>query len=503
MLKLNTLLPCFLLLLCVIIYQSCTKIDNTVLGLGIVNGLDGILTKDTILEVETQTVEDLDTARIVAYNYLDSANLFPSITSDNMVIGNIYDPQFGSTNAQLFFELSPPFFPYYITGTPDSIRVDSAVLILSCNSIYGDTAKSMNIRVYEIDKNSNIDPSIIYPSNYPALSNLVKGNLIGMVNNLDLTTINDSVNNRFENTTNQIRIKLSNAVADKFIKQYDSFYTYNNITNYRTQVKGFYVETSGGNALLNLSLNSSNTKLALYYNSSTTGATKRDTSVANFTYVFNRTIGAANFVKNDRSGSEILQHLNKPNDSLVYVQTSPGTKVNIQIKGLKNFPNKIIHRAELLASAAPDPINFANVFNLITPPNYILLYVYDSVNKLNRTIPKDFVLSQSIGYSILSTNSGILNYVSTPEYSALPTYTFNITRYFQGIVNKKDSLYSFRMVAPGNFNLNFRTIQNGTEYPILIKPTDANTHGNGRVRLGGGNHSKYKMKVRVVYSNLN
>ena len=56
MLKLNTLLPCFLLLLCVIIYQSCTKIDNTFLGLGIVNGLDGILTKDTILEVETQTV---------------------------------------------------------------------------------------------------------------------------------------------------------------------------------------------------------------------------------------------------------------------------------------------------------------------------------------------------------------------------------------------------------------------------------------------------------------
>ncbi|MCX8481573.1 MAG: DUF4270 family protein, partial [Sediminibacterium sp.] len=283
---------------------------------------------------------------------------------------------------------------------------------------------------------------------------------------------------------------------------YDSFYTYNNITNYRTQVKGFYIETSGGNALLNLSLNSTNSKLALYYNSSTTGATKRDTSVANFTFVFNRTIGAANFVKNDRNGSEILQHLNKPNDSLVYVQTSPGTKVNIQIKGIKNFPNKIIHRAELLAFAAPDPINFTNVFNLITPPNFILLYLYDSANKLNRTIPKDFILSQNIAYSLISTNSGILNYISTAEYNLLPTYSFNITRYMQGIVNKKDSLYAFRMVAPGNFSLNYRTIQNGTEYPILIKPTDANIHANGRVRLGGGKHSKYKMKVRVVYSNI-
>ncbi|MCX8481893.1 MAG: DUF4270 family protein, partial [Sediminibacterium sp.] len=182
------------------------------MGFGIVNGLDGKQTLDTILEVETQTVDDLDTARIVAYNYLDSASIFPTISSDNMVIGNIYDPQFGNTNATLFYELSPPFFPYYITGTPDSINVDSAVLILSCNSIYGDTTKPMNISVYEIDRNSNIDPTLVYPSNYPALSNLAKGNLIGSINNLNLTTINDSVNNRFENTTNQIRIKLKTLV---------------------------------------------------------------------------------------------------------------------------------------------------------------------------------------------------------------------------------------------------------------------------------------------------
>jgi hypothetical protein len=68
--------------------------------------------------VITDTYDDQDTIRV-----------YKSDTHALGVINN--DPIFGKSNASLFFEVAANGYPYFMTGTKDSIKVDSAVLILS------------------------------------------------------------------------------------------------------------------------------------------------------------------------------------------------------------------------------------------------------------------------------------------------------------------------------------------------------------------------------------
>jgi hypothetical protein len=65
----------------------------------------------------------------------------------------------------------------------------------------------------------------------------------------------------------------------------------------------------------------------------------------------------------DKSASEAAKHFtttSKP-DSLVYVQTSPGSYVRVRIPGLQALSNRIIHRAELIAEQVPDDANLLTI----------------------------------------------------------------------------------------------------------------------------------------------
>ena len=89
-------------------------------------------------------------------------------------------------------------------------------------------------------------------------------------------------------------------------------------------------------------------------------------------------------------------------------------------------------------------------------------------------------------------------------YSNVATYNFNVSRYVQGLIARKDSLFDFRLYAPVNDSIKF--VQ---PYPYnKIQTTDylSTSLGNqpaiGRVRLGGGSHSKFRMRLRIYYTNL-
>lgn len=133
---------------------GCTRITSTELGGGLIPPIDGVLTKDTILDVITDTYEELDTARIYR--------------SDEQVIGAITnDPLFGKTTASLYFEVTPPVAPFAIPGNKDSIVVDSAVLVLSYKGLFGDSTQPLRITVSEIAQSSKLDRGRAYPVNYP------------------------------------------------------------------------------------------------------------------------------------------------------------------------------------------------------------------------------------------------------------------------------------------------------------------------------------------------
>jgi hypothetical protein len=478
-----------------ILSSACTRVSNSELGLGLLPSLDAINTKDTIIEVETETVDIPDS--LIVYG------------SDNHILGEINnDPLFGTTKATMFFQLLPDFFPYFIQGSKDSIIADSAVLTLKFAGFYGDSSKPVKINLHQIDPSTPLDITKYYPANYPESFGIKPGVALANPITLNIARVGDSVINRYEASQFQVRIKLLDKYARMFIKEFDSNNAYRSDTTLRKFFPGFALSidpSANKNVLLRFNMLDTNTRLALYYKSnlSSTGlAGKIDTTFVKMRFRLSAN-GYANFIKRDRTGSEVSKRIGKANDSLVFVQTSPGTGVKIKIPALKTFSNRIIHRAELIAEQVPDDANLNTIEKQMLAPNYLFLAAYDPNNsKVLRSVPNDYqTLANSEAFLRFG---GFLTNKSLNGYERVATYNFNITRYVQGVISRKDSTFDFRISAPVNDSIRYippypnNTIA-GVEY---ITSSTSNQPAIGRVRLGGGRHSRFKMRIRIYYSDL-
>lgn len=474
---------------------GCTRITSTELGGGLIPPIDGVLTKDTLLSVITDTYEELDTVRI----YKTDVHVVGAITND---------PLFGRTSASMFFEMTPSFYPFSIPGNKDSVVIDSAVLILSYNGFYGDSTSPLRLTVSEIAQSTPLKRNRNYPVNFPAADPInIAGPLAAPVN-VDIRRLGDSVKNRYENARNQIRIRLRNDVAQRFIKTYDSTNAYKSDSIFRTFFAGFALtadQSAPANALLRINLGDTNTKFALYYSSSSTGATKRDTSVSYFN--FNTLVnGEANFVTRNRTGSQVANYIttasNPRSDSMVYVQASPGTFVRVRIPGLASLSNRIIHRAELIAEQVPDDANLLTIDQQMSPPRYLLLSVFKPATNAKYNIPNDYIFSQE-GPNIQDFG-GFAFFKSTQGYNRVTSYNFNLSRYVQGIVSRGDTSHLLQISAPVNDSLFYSNPYPQVTAPFLyyLNPSIGNDPANGRVRLGGGTHSRFRMRLRIVFSRI-
>jgi hypothetical protein len=183
------------------------------------------------------------------------------------------------------------------------------------------------------------------------------------------------------------------------------------------------------------------------------------------------------------------------------VQTSPGTYATVRIPGLSTFPNSLIHRAELITEQAPenDP-----VITTMAPPRYMLLSAYDSARKLKINVPNDFEIdaSNGINYEYFG---GLLIY-KTVGTGRVATYKFNISRYVQGIITRKDKNHMLMLSAPSNDSLSY-----SPPFPLVAQPRTyyitpgiSNNTADGRVRLRGGSTPANvdRMRLRIIYSRL-
>ena len=480
--------------LMLMVIMSCTKVPSTELGAGLIPNIDGVITKDTILDVITDTYMENDSVRVYK--------------NDNHVLGSITnDPLFGKTTASMYFELAPPFFPFAIPGAKDSIRVDSAVLILSYKYAYGDTSKPLKLTVSEIDPATPLISNYNYAANYPAAYTFrTKGTLADPVT-ISISRLKDSVNNRYERASHQIRIKLRSDVARRFINTYDTTNAYRTDSAFKSLFAGFALtvdQAAPANALIHINLADTNTKFALYYNSSSAGATVRDTAVSYFR--FNSfSGGSANLIARNRVGAEIAKYTATTNksDSIVYVQSGPGAYVRLRIPGLKGLSNRIIHKAELIAEQVPDDANLFTTEAYMTPPRYLLLSAIDTAENRKYNIPNDYIFSPNQGPNKSNFGGSLLS-KSVPGYSKIAAYSFDMSRYVQGIVTRKDPVYTLRLSAPANDSILYREPypQVAAVQVYYLSPQDGNDVGNGRVRLGGGTHTRFRMRLRIIFSRI-
>lgn len=480
-----------------IINGGCTKLDTTKLGGDLLPVVDNINTfADTILINSTQGY------------FNDTTEVLPT---ENHALGRINnDPLFGKTEANIFFQVKPRTYPFYFGNAGDTlIAADSVVLCMSYKGSWGDTLLPQQLEVREIvDANFRDSVNTRRDVNYQPATGALLGSISIVPKDIDDTV-------RFahgkDSSVNQIRIKLSDAFRDYLFSR-DSSST-NTSTNafksdslFRRSFNGFAVKAVGAasNSIMYINLSEAATRLEVHFRKKTTGTGKVDT-VYNALFVSpgnNINIaasGTANNIIRSRAGTPS----NTPSLTEHYLQTSPGTYVNLSIPALTGMPNRIIHRAQISIEQVPDnPVTDA----VFTVPPFMYLDLKDTSNTPPTWKPIYFDLNPSNlydpdfknGYPYFPTTIDF-NYfggaakTKTGPVGQIKYYDFNITRYIQQLVTKHTPNYTMRLWPA--YNISY------PQYRPLVIPF-RNPVAYGRIKIGSGSNPDYKMRLIIIYSNI-
>jgi hypothetical protein len=482
--------PAFVLLIVsfFIVLFSCKKINEpTELGGDILP--DNLNTFELSLNTVTKNLLTNDSARVNYY--------------DQVALGDINDPEFGNVHANFCLSFASPVYGSYpFLPKMDTIHtIDSVVLSLAYSGAYGDTLGNgvQNISVYEIDPGSTFRPDTSYRYNDPASD--FSGTLLG-TKTYTITRLKDTqyikepgdTGANFTKYANVVRVRLNNSLGTK-LASFDTTSGSSNAGYYSDSVfrklfKGLAVKSANsGNALAYFDLASANTKLTIYHRYK---LGSRDTTVAvsfahpvypknNSTYQG----GQSNFV-NVQPGASWASALNNTAADKVYIQSSPsGSYASIVIPFLDTLSNKVIHRAEIIATRVASAGD-----NIFTPPPRLLL-------DRRRVAAKDSSLIFEKDLQIGSDLS--IGYGSFGGTLSNNAYRFNITRYVQGIITKQERIDTLRLWAP------LEAFESNAVYYSPNSPIPVNTRvAEGRVVLAGGTYPdpKTRLRLRIVYSNL-
>lgn len=492
----------------VYIISSCTKFDTTTIGGDLLPEVDNINTfADTLDIIASQG----DTCLGVDY---DSTKMS---LSENHLLGHISDDGLmGATDAELYMQLKPNFYPYFIGAYRDTIvKPDSVVLCLSYKGCWGDSSTPMTFQVFDVpntqhglwDSITQYNPISYRPAQGNPLSNPTTFTLSQLSNYKKFGIKGDSVNN-------QIRIKLNDNFRDLLFSRDSSStnYTKNAFYNdslFRLFNNGFMIKATSGNALTYIDLfQDGKTRLELHYSkknkTSDTSYSALDTTYS-FWYFKSgldgslvRNSSLSNYIKRQNRPLPIADTVNGNQE--IWLQTTPGTYAMLKIPKLDSLSNRIIHRAEIEIQEVAD----ASQSTVFTPPSFLYLDLLDSVyakkykpiyHDLNPNTFYDpdykntaypfFPGGGRIDYSYFG---GFLRKRGTQAY-----YNINITRYVQQLVTNKGNNYKMRLFPAHSFRY--------SQYsPYFLEY--GNSLANGRIKVGGGNNPNpnYKMRLRIVYS---
>jgi hypothetical protein len=474
-----------------ILLVSCKKInESTSLGGDLIPVVDNINTFDTTLDV-------------LVYN-----DTF-SLTNDSTRYNNSYthflgqinnDPFFGKTDAKLFLELKPSTYKYTFSNKPDSLHIDSVVLVLDYVETFGDTTVPQTVNVYEIDNASDFRYDTAYKIR---VNNIAKAGFLGS-RTFQPLLLNDSIKAYKDTTANQLRIRLDDSFGQRLLNYDTSSANGAYITDsaFRSKFKGFALESVSGNAIMGFNLSGANTKLAIYYkdDNGDSPVEKWDTTVAYFKFSENQLSASSSYIVRDYAGTPLAAAVdgNTISDNLVYIQSAPGSFATIKVPGLAGLNNRIVHRAELIMEQVYD------INDTIFPPTSLYLDAYDPSVSTYRIIPYDVSFGQTgvpnlaaFGSSPFNTKDGAGNNIKS--------WHFNITRYVQHVVNDTEPVYDFRLSEPLYVRELYRPgVLNSTSTRVEVPVNTA--AGKGRVRLAGStginDPNPHRMRLRIVYSKI-
>jgi Domain of unknown function (DUF4270) len=479
---------------------NCTKLDTTTIGSDVLPAVDNVNTFDTILAINSTQGIFNDSVFVGKY--------------DDHALGAINnDPLFGKTNASILMQIKPPFYRYYFGNAGDTINgtgvgLDSVVLCLKYTGFWGDSTVPINLEVRQINDNYFRD-SVFKDKATNYMPNL--GSVIGSAT-VDVTTLGNYIKytNGRDSVNRQVRIKLSTSFASLLFSRDSTSNPVNNAFFNDSIYRRFYpgiavLANGGGNGLMYINLADTSTKLEIHYRKKKNGVIDSVYSSFRINPSFsdqaeNKPVSATgNHVLRTRAGYPI----SNPASTEHYLQTAPGTYINLNIPGLATLSNRVIHRAEIIIEQIPtDPV----MDNRFSPPAFLYLDLKDT-GTVARWKPIYFDLNTSVLYDPDFRTA--IPYIANPidyQYfggykrdkrdvfgNGIKYYNFNISRYVQQIVTDRTPSYDMRVYAP--FNLSY------PQYSTSFIPY-SNNIAYGRVRIGSGSNPNYKLRLRIVYSKL-
>ena len=477
-----------------LIIAGCTKLDTTDIGSDLLPAVDNVNTFDTIISINTsQGVFSSDSTKVV--------------NTDDHVVGKITnDPLFGTTDAGIYVQFKPTFFPYYYGNANDTIiGFDSVVLCLSYKGFWGDSlTQPLKLEVRQVALNAGGLWDSIYQTKPVTYAPPVGGPLLGS------TVVNfASIGNYFkysngkDSANNQIRIKISPSAFASALYTQDSAgnHTFKSDSLYKLFDNGLAITASSGNGLLYTNLTDSASKLEIHFRRKNGGVTDTSYSAFRLFTAFGSSISPSATVNNIVRNRPA--QVSNPPATEIYLQTAPGTYANLSIPALSTLSNRIIHRAEIIVEQVPFSQPSDTYFS---PPNFLYLDLKDT-GTTDKWKPIYFDLNPTVSYDPdFKTNSyypgagidfayfgGFVRDKTDVFNNPIKFYNFNITRYVQQIVTKHTNNYQLRLYAP--YDIVY------PQYALDVIPFN-NRIARGRVKVGSGTNPNYKMRLRIVYSKL-
>jgi len=328
-------------------------------------------------------------------------------------VGSFNDPLFGRTDGNFAAQLRLGSNPNF----DKTATLDSLILRLTYKHIYGDTATTQTLKVYELTGGLEYDAKYLSSFNLKSLASPVP---IGTASFIPKFKTDSA---KTDTTVQYVRFKLDPSLGNRLLKL-DSLKMISN-EEFLKYFKGIYVEATPVNRKGTLiGLTTTGTGMGLYYHTAT-----KDSLFFSY-YVTSNSANVGAFT-HDYQKSQFASVLNQEvsKDTLTYLQPLGGTKVKINIPSLNKWKDStqyVISKASVVFYV--DTLTTDS--RRYSMPSRVYLKYVDKTG--TETFPKDSELSSSYYGGIYDATTA--------------SYTFNITRHLEQIIKKEVESSSFYLV---------------------------------------------------------
>ena len=438
-----------------LIISACS--ESTPIGADLLQQDQSDIRFTDTLTLHTSTIRE-DSVRIFDPN--------PEAQFDSYLCGNYTDPVFGTAISDLYIQ-----FRNSSSNPPDftSTTIDSLVLKLEYDTIYGDPDVIHNFEVFQINEFIPNDTSYFSDQVF-SVDNQIIGSKMFRAAVLDSDslfvrefTIQDSI--LIRKTPPHLRINLSesNPALANLLTSLDSM-DYVDSESFISAFNGLYIKSVSPNqSMLSFNLTAVNSGITIYYKTPAGDNAQYEYSI------FSSNVKHTNF-RHDFSGTPVETAFNDQSigDSILYLQGASGPNIEIDIPFATTLRDQIIvNKAEL-------------TFTIATPTDETIFTPVEQLILTRRNDDGVLVVIPDVLFALtLSNLSGLFGgSITTDNGLMLQTYTMNISSHLQSIID-------------------------GDQPSQIILRAFPKQETGSRVILYGPGHSQYPTKLKLTYTNLN